>query len=84
MFDDSPCKITEIFLGQEYWNPSILLLFRGYCEKSDVKTAETQTNPRDLKWFDYFPGVVYLQTPYEEYLKEYFSILQAKKGAEAP
>lgn len=84
VFDDALCKITEILLDQESRNHSILLLFRGRCKKSDVRTADNPTSPGDLKWFDYYPGVVYAQAPYEEYLKEYFSNLQAKKSVAKP
>ena len=79
VFEDTPCKITEIFLDQEYRNHSISLLFRGHCKKSDVSTIEEAGTPGDLKWFNYYPGIVYSQVPYEEYLKEYFSNIQAKK-----
>ncbi len=65
---------------QEYRNHSISLLFRGRCKRSDVKTVDEAITPGDLKWFDYYPGIVYSQAPYEEYLKEYFSSIQAKKG----
>lgn len=80
-FEDSPCKITEIFLEQEYRNHFISHLFRGRCSRTAVKTVEQPVNPGDLRWFDHYPkeGIVYSQAPYEEYLKEYFSMLQEKK-----
>lgn len=84
-FEDAPCKITEIFLEQEYRNHFISHLFRGKCRRDDVKTVEVPKRPGDLRWFDHFEGLVYSQAPYEEYLKEYlkeyFSTLQAKKRA---
>lgn len=74
MFEQTPCKITEIFLEQEYRNHFISHLFRGKCSRIDVKTVEVPVNHGDLRWFDHYPeeGIVYSQAPYKEYLKEYF------------
>lgn len=79
VFEEAPCKITEIFLDQEYRNHFISHLFTGRCKKSNVETVETPEKPGDLRWFDHYEGIVYSQAPYEEYLKEYFSTLQEKK-----
>lgn len=79
VFDEIPCKITEIFLKQEYRDHFISHLFRGRCKKSDVETIEVPVMPGNLRWFDHYEGLVYSQAPYEEYLKEYFSTLQVKK-----
>lgn len=80
-FEETPCKITEIFLKQEYRNHFISNLFRGRCKREDVETVEKPSGAGDMCWFDHFPdsGLVYSQAPYEEYLKEYFSKLQEKK-----
>lgn len=78
-FEDVPCKITEIFLDQEYRNHFISHLFRGHCKKIEVATVAVPMKPGDLRWFDHFEGLVYSQAPYEEYLKDYFSTLQDKK-----
>lgn len=73
-FEQTPCKITEIFLKQEYRNHFISHLFRGQCNRNDVKTVEQPSKPGDLRWFDYYPeeGIVYSQASYREYLKSYF------------
>lgn len=73
VFEQTPCKITEIFLEQEYRNHFISHLFRGRCSKTDVKTIEKAVNPGDLRWFNRYPeeGIVYSQAPYREYLKTY-------------
>lgn len=75
----TPCRITEIFLEQEYRNHFISHLFRGRCEKADVETVDRPVKPGELRWFNHYEGLVYSQAPYEEYLKEYFSALQGKK-----
>ena len=79
-FDDTPCRITEIFLDQAYRNHFISLMFRSRCRRNKVKTVNEYSDRKtgDLCWFDHYPenGLVYSQAPYEEYLKEYFSILQ--------
>lgn len=73
-FENSPCKITEIFLDQKCRNHFISHLFRGRCGRNDVKTVEQPVNPGDLQWFDHYSeeGIVYSQAPYREYLKHYF------------
>lgn len=70
--DITPSRITEIFLKQNYRNHFISHLFMARCLKDDVQTADNPKHPGDLKWFDYFPGLVYSQAPYEEYLRDYF------------
>lgn len=72
VFDDAPCKITEIFLEQEYKDHFISHLFRGRYRKSDVKTVDVPEKSGDLRWFDHYEQLVYSQAPYEEYLKETF------------
>lgn len=79
VFEKAPCKITEIFLDQEYRNHFISHLFRGRCQSSDVETVEVAVKLGDLRWFDHYERLVYSQAPYEEYLKEYFSTLHEKK-----
>lgn len=79
VFEVVPCKITEIFLEQEYRNHFISHLFKGRCQRADVETVEVAVKPGDLHWFDHYERLVYSQAPYEEYLKEYFSTLQEKK-----
>ena len=81
VFDDTPCRITEIFLEQEYRNHFISHLYRGRCKKKDIEIVDHPEKPGDLCWFDAYPenGLVYSQAPYEEYLKEYFFTLQGKK-----
>ena len=73
-FEELPCKITEVFLKQKYRDHFISLLYRGKCEKKFIKTVVTPDKPGDLKWFNYYPGIVYSQAPYEEYLKDFFRI----------
>lgn len=74
VFENSPCKITEIFLEQEYRNHFISHLFIGRCNRTDVKMVDQPFSPGDLQWFDHYPkeGIVYSQGPYREYLKLYF------------
>ena len=79
MFEDAPCKITEIFQKQEFRDHFISHMFRGRCKKADAKVVDEPMKPGDLKWFDHYERLVYSQAPYEEYLKEYFSMLQEKK-----
>lgn len=71
-FETIPCKLTEIFLEQEYRNHFISLLFRGNCKGSDIKTVNKPTKPGDLCWFNFFPGLIYSQEPYIEFLEHYF------------
>lgn len=79
-FEETPCKITEIFLEQEYRNHFISHLFRGKCRSDDVESIDKPVKPGDLRWFDHYEQLVYSQAPYEDYLKEYFSKFQAKKS----
>lgn len=55
VFENSPCKITEIFLEQEYRNHFISHLFRGKCSRTDVNTMEQPVSPGDLQWFNHYP-----------------------------
>jgi colanic acid biosynthesis protein WcaH len=71
-FEENPCKITEIFLQQEYRNHFISHLFKGSCKREDVITVEKPIKPGDLKWLGQYEGLVYSQAPYEEYLKTLF------------
>ena len=73
-FDFLPCKITEIFLNQEYRNHFISHLFIGKCLKKEVSTKLPPEKAGDLCWFSNYPekGLVYSQEVYEKYLKEYF------------
>ena len=77
-FEDYPCKISEIFLRQEYRNHFVSHLFKGRCRQDDLITVEKPTNPGDLKWLSQYEGLVYSQEPYEKYLKEWFSA--ARRG----
>ena len=56
VFEDTPCKITEIFLEQEYRDHFISHLYKGRCKRNDVKTKMIAENPEDLQWFDAFPA----------------------------
>ena len=77
-FEDAPCKISEIFLDQQYRNHFISHLFRGRCMRADVETVDVAERPGELKWFDHYPGegIVYSQPSYVQYLKEYFETLE--------
>ncbi len=77
-FELEPCKITEIFLRQEYRNHFISHLFKGTCRKSDVYVTgmNAEHNVGDLCWFDKYPGLVYSQIDYEQYLKQYFETMK--------
>ena len=72
--EDAPCKISEIFLNQQYRNHFISHLYKCRCKKADIVTADLDTSlsPGDLCWFDYYPGIIETQYPYIDYLKEYF------------
>lgn len=76
IFDTTPCKITEIFLNQEYRNHFISHLFKARCKKEDVNAvgANESHNEGDLCWFDYYPGLVYSQAEYGPYLKDFFDV----------
>ena len=70
--DCNPCKIAEILLDQKYRNHFISLLYKCYCYKDEIIVSKYQEKAGDLRWFNYFPGLVYSQAPYNDYLKEYF------------
>lgn len=71
--ETNPCKITEILLDQQYRDHFISHLFKGHCKKSEIKTVTEPKRPGDLCWFAHFPGLVYSQKPYDNYLKAYFA-----------
>lgn len=73
-FEDEPCKITEIFLQQNYRNHFISLLYKGKCRKADVTAVDEYENHRigDLCWFSHYTELVYSQAAYDEFLKDYF------------
>ncbi len=85
-FDDSPPKITEIFLNLEYRNHFISLMYECHCKKTDVDAGfeEKVHCVGDLCWFNYNPGLVYSQASYEEYLNIYFYTLSDKKNVGKP
>ena len=72
-FEQNPCKITEIFLDQQYRDHFVSHLFKGRCKKTQIRTVAEPSQPGDLCWFNYFPGLVYSQKPYEDYFRAYFS-----------
>lgn len=80
VFENNPCRITEIFLNQKYRNHFISHLYKCRCREENVKTVkETGShNVGDLCWFDHYAGLVYSQSTYEEYLKRYFFSLHEK------
>lgn len=80
VFEGAPCKITEIFNEQEYRNHFISLLYKGRCNRNEINTVsiESSHQPGDLSWFDYFPGLVYSQAPYERYMKK---LMEKKENA---
>ena len=71
-FEKNPCKITEIFLNQKYRDHFISFLFKGYCRRSEIRTVTEPEQPGNRCWFDHFPGLIYSQKTYEDYLKSYF------------
>lgn len=77
-FELTPCKVTEIFLKQKYRNHFISHLFRGWCSKDSVKTVIENIPHKigDLCWFSYYPGLVFSQNAYEEYMIDYFNKLK--------
>ena len=82
LFEKNPCKITEIFLDQQYRDHFISHLFKGQCKKNEITTVTEAKQPGDLCWFDHFPGLVFSQKPYEDYLRTYFTssrILREKR-----